>query len=283
MADTSAPALTFEEKHRFLLRKLHSLSGIVPVGLFLTEHMLTNSMAAWGEISGGVGGGKIDFNKHVHFLHSLPYLPLLEIFGIFLPLAFHAGYGIRIAMTAKSNAGNYPYMDNVRFSLQRLTGYIAFLFIIVHLYKFRFAHFFGGVPFLDHDIVDKFEITRRGLMDWHFFGTPIPAGVTMTLYLIGLAASVFHFANGIWTFCISWGITVGAKAQRAVGVVAASIGLVLFTWGSSSLYAFYKAEPAQLPGKWNRVNNSNPVDGPPLKSSDGDGASTPDESRDDGH
>lgn len=267
MADTSAPALTFEEKNRFLLRKLHSLTGIIPVGAFLTEHMLTNSMAAWGEISGGAGGGKVEFNHHVHFLHSLPYLPLLEIFGIFLPLAFHAGYGIRIAMTAKGNTGNYPYMDNVRYSLQRMTGYIAVLFIIVHLFKFRFAHWFGGVPFLDGNIEDKFEITRRGLMDWHLFGTPIPAEVTMAFYFLGLAAAVFHFANGIWTFCISWGITVGEKAQKRMGAVAASIGFVLLLWGSSSLYAFYKAEPAQLPGKWNRVNNSQPVDGPPMKDS----------------
>jgi len=268
VADTSAPALTFEEKNRFFLRKLHSLTGIIPVGVFLIEHMLTNSMAAWGEISGGAGGGKIEFNHHVHFLHSLPYLPLLEIFGIFLPLAFHAGYGIRIAMTAKRNAGNYPYMDNVRFSAQRMTGYIAVLFIVVHLFKFRFAHWFGGVPFLDGDIKDKFEITRRGLMDWHLFGSPIPAGVTMFGYFIGLAASIFHFSNGIWTFCISWGITVGEKAQKRMGAVAASIGFVLLLWGTSSLYAFYKAEPAQLPGKWNRVNNSQPVDGPPMKDSD---------------
>ena len=36
-----------------------------------------------------------------------------------------------------------------------------------------------------------------------------------------LAASVFHFANGIWTYCISWGITVGESAQKRMSYVAA--------------------------------------------------------------
>jgi len=64
-----------------------------------------------------------------------------------------------------------------------------------------------------------------------------------------------------------------------MGAVAASVGLVLFLWGSSSLYAFYKAEPAQLPGKWNRVNNSNPVDGPPME----DAAHSEDDDHGDDH
>jgi succinate dehydrogenase / fumarate reductase cytochrome b subunit len=134
-------------------------------------------------------------------------------------------------------------MGNQRFTLQRVTGYIAFLFLIVHLAKFRFAHWFGGVPFLDPDIADKFEITRRGLMEWI-----MPPGVTLTMYVIGLAAACFHFANGIWTFCISWGITVGAKAQQRVSMGVAVLGLILFSWGAASLYAFSQADKEFLEG-----------------------------------
>lgn len=246
MAESASAPQSFEARNHFLLRRLHSLSGIVPIGVFLIEHMLTNSMAAYGEWTGE--GGRASFNHHVHFLHSMPYLTLLEIFGIFLPLAFHALYGIKIAMSAKHNVAQYPYMENKRFFMQRMTGYIAFLFVIIHLAKFRFAHWFGGIPFLNPDITDKFEITRRGLMEWDFFGTgtTIPAGVTMTLYFIGLAAAVYHFANGIFTFCITWGITVGERAQKRVSMGAAGLGLVLFVWGASSLWAFAKAEPAYL-------------------------------------
>jgi len=233
---------TFEDRHHFLLRKLHSLSGIVPVGIFLIEHLLTNSLAYhWGPL---FDGGPERFNKAVHALHELPFLLALEVFGIFLPLAFHAGYGIKIAMTAEPNTSSYPYMDNRRYFLQRVTGYIAFIFIVIHLMKFRFAHVVGWseVSFLDPAQTDKFALTQKGLNAWNLWGYQVSALVTYTLYVIGLAASCFHFGNGIWGFCISWGIAVGERAQKRVGAIGAVVGLVLFFWGCASLYAFATTE-----------------------------------------
>lgn len=231
---TSSTTLSFEEKHHFLLRKIHSLTGIVPIGAFLIEHMLTNSMAYFGPER---------FNKSVHALHELPWLTGLEVFGIFLPIAFHAIYGIRIALTAQPNTGAYPYMANRRYTLQRVTGYIALVFMIVHLLKFRFAHLIGwGPEFIGS--ADPYAITRNGLMHWKPWGVEVPAGLVLSFYVLGLWAACFHFANGIWTFCISWGITVGEKAQRYTGYFAALVGITLFAWGSLSLYAF-KNGPAR--------------------------------------
>ena len=79
MATASHETQTFDQKHHFLLRKLHSLSGIIPIGAFLIEHLLTNSLAF---------AGPERFNKAVHGIHELPWLLALEVFGIFLPLAF---------------------------------------------------------------------------------------------------------------------------------------------------------------------------------------------------
>jgi succinate dehydrogenase / fumarate reductase cytochrome b subunit len=226
-----------DERYHFLLRKLHSLSGIVPIGAFLIEHMLTNSMAFYG--------GKERFNESVHWLHGLPYLLFLEIFGIFLPIAFHAVYGITIALTSESNVSSYPYFANWRYLLQRLTGYVAFLFIILHLLKFRFADWVGWGPAFVGS-VDPFEITRNGLVAWRPGGQlVVPPAVTFAIYCIGLAAACFHFANGIWGFCISWGLTISRKGQQRVGVVSALIGLVLFAWGSLALYAFAVAPKPQ--------------------------------------
>ena len=224
------------QRHHFLLRKLHSLSGIVPIGAFLIEHLLTNSMAF---------AGPEKFNNAVHKLHELPYLWALEIFGIFLPLAFHVIYGIKIAMTAELNVASYPYMANRRYSLQRITGYIAFAFLIVHLMKFRFAHLVGwGPEFIGSD--DPFEITRHGLMAWEpMEGFVVPAWITISVYVVSLWAACYHFANGIWSFCISWGITVGEKAQKRVGMAAAGIGVLLFVWGGLSLWAFANAPAPQ--------------------------------------
>ena len=252
-AAPSAPAAAFldpralDEKHHFLLRKLHSLTGIIPIGAFLVEHLLTNSMAFLGPER---------FNKSVHARHELPYLLLLEIFGIFLPIAFHAAYGIKIAMSSEPNTRAYPYMANRRYTLQRLTGYIALAFMVVHLMKFRFAHIVGwGDEFMDPKIPDKFEMTRNGLMHWKIaqLNIVVPAWLTLSMYVIGLWAACYHFANGIWTFCISWGITIGVKAQKRMGVVATVIGVTLFAWGAMSLYAFARAQPATQIDKSEKV------------------------------
>lgn len=241
MASTDLTPQRLDQKYHFLLRKLHSLTGIIPIGVFLFEHMLTNSMAFYG--------GKEKFNESVHWLHQLPYLLFLEVFGIFLPIAFHAIYGIVIALTSESNVSSYPYFGNWRYFFQRLTGYITVIFVIVHLLKYRFADWVGWGPAFVGS-ADPFEITRNGLMAWQPGGQfVVPAAVTLTMYWIGLAAACFHFANGIWSFCISWGIVVGKKGQQRVGVVGALVGVLLFTWGSLALYAFATAAKPEGPAR----------------------------------
>ncbi len=72
----------------FLLRKLHQLTGIVPLGAFFFVHMFTNSKS--------MSGDKV-FNDAVADIHHIPYLLFVEIFGIFLPLLFHSIYGVVIS------------------------------------------------------------------------------------------------------------------------------------------------------------------------------------------
>jgi succinate dehydrogenase/fumarate reductase cytochrome b subunit len=39
----------FLDRHYFLIRRLHSLSGVFPIGVFLFPHLLTNSSIVWGD------------------------------------------------------------------------------------------------------------------------------------------------------------------------------------------------------------------------------------------
>ncbi len=55
--------------HSFLLRKLHSLSGIIPIGAFLIEHILSNFEALKGPAA---------YAAQVKFLNSLPLVRVLE-------------------------------------------------------------------------------------------------------------------------------------------------------------------------------------------------------------
>src|SRR5207237_607866 len=117
---------TFLERHEFLLRRLHSLSGIVPVGAYMVIHLLTNA---------SVLDGAAAFQRRVYAIHSLgAVLPLVEWTFIFLPLIYHAVYGILITRGALPNSSTYKYTSNVRYTLQRATGMIAFVFIFWHVF-----------------------------------------------------------------------------------------------------------------------------------------------------
>ena len=207
-------------RNHFALRRVHSLLGIIPVGLFLIEHLLTNSLAFLGPEK---------FNEQVHWLHELHYLVWLEVLFIFMPLFFHAIYGVAILWTAKNNAHKYPYLDNWRFLLQRYTGVIVLLFVVVHLCHFRFAHWFGGAPY--PGTADPFALTQHG-----FFNIP-PDGWWFLIYAIAVLSAVFHFSNGIVTFCITWGITISVASRKRMTAVAGVVFAVLVLWGGLSLYA----------------------------------------------
>ncbi|MBI5865926.1 MAG: succinate dehydrogenase [Planctomycetes bacterium] len=218
------PVETWFQKNHFLVRRLHSLAGIVPIGVFLCIHLYTNSLAF-------VGPEK--FNEHVKQLHEIPNLLVVELIGIFLPIAFHAWYGILIAQSGRINVAQYGWLDNWRYTLQRVTGWIAIVFILLHLAHFRFAHWFGGPAY--QEVVAKgttpFDLTAAGFIMW------LPMGLWMLVYAVGLTASVYHFCNGIVTFCITWGITVNDLSRKRVSIAAAALAIVLLGFGLSSLAA----------------------------------------------
>ena len=206
----------------FVLRKLHQLSGIMPLGIFLLEHFYTNSKAL---------NGAADFNTAVKDLQSIPYILLVEIGGIFIPLIYHAVYGLVITMEARPNNLAYPYPRNWFYLIQRITGMILFFFITFHVLNFRF----GLIPGLNtvsvaHSPQRAFEIVSN-----EFRMIPI-----FIIYLIGITATVWHLANGIWLFLVDWGITIGERAQRLTGYACIAFGVVLLLVGINAAIAFIR-------------------------------------------
>ena len=131
------PPLRAGQGHSFLLRKLHSLSGIIPVGAFLVEHFVSNAFATRGPGA---------YAKQVELLSGFPFVFYLELFGIWLPILYHALYGFYIWFRGESNVTDYPWAGNWMFTLQRWTGAIAFCYIVWHTWHLRFS----GVHILTH-------------------------------------------------------------------------------------------------------------------------------------
>jgi succinate dehydrogenase / fumarate reductase cytochrome b subunit len=209
----------------FVLRKLHQLSGIMPLGFFLLEHFYTNSKAL------SAVNGAADFNNAVKDLQSIPYILFIEIGGIFIPLIYHAVYGLVITIEARPNNLAYPYPRNWFYLIQRITGVILFFFIAFHVLNFRF----GMIPGLNNTSVANHPELAFGIVSKEFHMVPI-----FIVYVIGITATVWHLANGIWLFMVDWGITIGERAQRLTGYACIAFGVVLLLVGINAAVGFIR-------------------------------------------
>ena len=254
------------DRHHFLLRRLHSLTGIVPIGIFLIAHLTTNSSILWGRFAlrsveapeGGIlGGGVLYFVKEVIWINEqIPHLLLIEI-TLWGWLAFHSILGIYYATTGKRNTERYAYQDNWRYSLQRWTGYIGLIYVFYHVATLRWGWTFlvpGGTQWNHNFSASTLAAAMKGSYD----GFTIAGIAVSLLYFLGVTALVYHFANGLWTAAITWGITITEQAQKRWGQVCFVLGVGLMAAGWASVIGFlavdtttaFKIERAQFVEKY---------------------------------
>ncbi|MBV9851452.1 MAG: succinate dehydrogenase cytochrome b558 subunit [Armatimonadetes bacterium] len=202
----------------YLWHKLHSFTGIFPIGVFLVQHLIANSYALRGPDA---------YDTVVKVFGYLPFVAVLEVLIIYLPILFHSIYGFFIAAYGQPNLGRYGYGRNWMYFLQRASGVIAFFYIGFHIYNTSWAKYvqqWHGSPHPEDAI--SYQVMSGQLADpWYF-----------AAYALGIIATVFHFTNGLWNFCIRWGITISARSQRlnsylcwGLFAVFALIGLATIT------------------------------------------------------
>lgn len=200
------------EQRDFFYRRLHSLLGVIPIGLFVVQHLIINHFAVYGEAS---------FNKAAKFMGDLPFVLVLETFVIYLPILFHAILGVYIVFVARNNVKRYGYFRNWMFYLQRITGIITFVFIVVHVWQTKIQVVFGSAE-VNYSLME-------GILTQPFF---------FWFYLIGVVSTVFHLANGLWSFAVSWGITQSPRSQQIVTYVTLIVFFAVSYIGIRSLLAF---------------------------------------------
>ncbi|WP_047985022.1 succinate dehydrogenase cytochrome b558 subunit [Ornithinibacillus californiensis] len=199
------------EHREYFYRRLHSLLGVVPIGLFLINHLVVNHFAVYGEES---------FNKAASFMHNLPFVLALEIFVIYLPILFHAILGVYIVFVAKNNVRRYGFFRNWLFYLQRITGIITLVFIAWHVFETRVQVALGAS--LDYSLMEG--ILTNPVMFW--------------FYVIGVLSAVFHFSNGLWGFLVSWGFAQSPRSQKIVTYATLLVFLVVSYIGIRTLITF---------------------------------------------
>jgi succinate dehydrogenase/fumarate reductase cytochrome b subunit len=160
----------------------------------------------------------------------------LELAVVIGPLLFHSLYGIYVASTGQPNVGAYPYGSNWAYWMQRISGYVAFVYILIHVGVLRVA-----VTFLGHHLA-PYAGTAPGKLDLVTYndvaahlGNPdhiaVPTWMAgnhiFVIYVIGTLVTIYHFTNGLNGFAWTWGIAVGRVAQKRVKVFSWILFVIL--------------------------------------------------------
>jgi len=206
----ASPAVVAESKQSYILDKLHSLSGVIPIGVFLLEHFFENSYALVSPEKYNFVAGKLE---------TIPWRVPVEFLGIWMPILFHGLYGFYIWWKGKSNALSHPWMSNWLYVLQRWTGIIAFVFIGWHVWTERFGT--GGMS--------TYADVAGSMRNPYY----------LAFYVIGILAASFHLGNGVWNFACKWGIAVSVRSQRAFGWLGAAVAVAFSVSGLLIIAGFY--------------------------------------------
>lgn len=215
---------SFIEQRYFLFRRLHSLSGIVPVGAFFLVHMFLNSRAAQSPEQ---------YQWVPDTLDQVPYVWAVEIFGILLPILFHAVLGVVIArqggvVQGREIRGKY---ESLAYKLQRVTGIALFVLILLHLWQTWWVHQSIKIGNALHP--------EQGLREFDIYG--LMHGYTqnflwLAVYALFVLIAAYHFGNGIFNFACKWGFASSKGSQRFALVLGLAIGGLGLWLGYSSLW-----------------------------------------------
>lgn len=199
----------------FLLRRLHSLFGLLPVGGFVMFHLWENSQSRLG--------AEHYNDKVVGWLQGLNYLAVMEIVMIALPLAFHALYGLLIIGGARPQPLRYPFLHNQLYLLQRASGVGILVFLVIHVGWTRIHAIWE--PSIKADLYAHMQSL---LVD----------PLILVIYAVGLLLAVIHLCFGLWSMGMTWGLTTTPRAQRISLVAFMGLSLPLLVMGAQGIAGF---------------------------------------------
>ena len=196
----------------FITRRIHSLTGILPVGLFLVYHLYLQLY---------LHSGAEVYNEVINGFYDSPLAIWSLVIVVYIPLFFHAFFGIRLIFESKVQP-SYTYFSHLLYWLQRISGVGVLLFTIAHVWNAQLGPWVAGTW------GTHFEHLSSGFAD------PDSGLITKAVYLLGTVGAVFHFSNGINTFCMTWGIALTPKSQIRVRILSILLFIIL---AASAFYA----------------------------------------------
>lgn len=208
-------------RENFFWHKMHSLTGVIPTGFYLVQHLTLNTFSLAGEDR---------FNGVIGFFSSMPPQIILSLKAvIWICLIFHAVYGVFIISRSKGNYSqtSLKYRENQYYTLQRWSGIFAFIFLAWHMAS---TSVYGSIN--GHAVIEYDTWQAR-------LAAPNGTYLMMAFYVMGVLASTYHFAYGLWNFCIRWGITVSESSQQKMAKFSKVVFLAVSALGIAALVGFF--------------------------------------------
>lgn len=211
------------QQNYFIIRRLHSLLGIVPIGAFFLVHMLLNSRAAQSPEQ---------YQWVPDTLDQIPFIWVVELGLIILPIVFHALLGAVIIWQgdfapprpALSWYASWAYL------LQRYTGVALFVLISIHLAQTWWQHWEIKIGNSLNHQQEEFQI-------YALMNGILQQPVWLVLYILFVLIAAYHFGNGIYNFTYKWGVTTSKSSQRfaiGLGLLVGALGVwmgLASVWG----------------------------------------------------
>lgn len=210
MSENQSVKSTHTVSSDFVIRKLHSLSGFLPLCFFLAFHLVANAIALAGQAL---------YARFITWFTAIPGLLVWEIVLIFIPLLLHGVFGLYLVVTGRNNPGRYKYFRNWTFFIQRVSGVIIFAFLVWHLWTMKFS----------------------GLGSNEMFGAMaanLDNVIGLIFFIISMIAVSFHVSNGLFGFAVNWGILPGMRAQKVFGAFTMVLFIVLAAFWLIVMMAF---------------------------------------------
>lgn len=160
--------------HLDTLRKLHSFTGLFPLGAYLLFHAYEHA---------AIRAGRDALVARLSRTTSAP----LEVVCVLLPLLVHAALGVRLARVAPDRS---PYASPAFARLQLWSGLAAALFLLWHVATIWGARVVESRP----------AAAYEAMLD--HVGT-LPAAA---LYVLGVSAVCIHFGQGLSSLLLRHGL-----------------------------------------------------------------------------
>ncbi|MFN2387224.1 MAG: succinate dehydrogenase [Thermoanaerobaculia bacterium] len=184
MSQAPAPPLSFRP---FWLRRLFSLVGVAPLGVYLVWHLYNNAFALQGAAA---------FDARLAEVIRAPFYQPLVWLGVYLPFLFQALYGLKVTVTSSPSVRMTPTLRNWKYVLQRASAIGVLLFVPAHVYKTKVSPWLTGTEM-------SFARMHEGMLE----------PVTLAVYVLGMLGVCFHLANGAVARGDHLGLFVGRRGH----------------------------------------------------------------------